>query len=67
MSGSPQAAVLVLRIWLEDGDPSVIRARIVQTGNVNVSGTPGAVAGDVDDICDVVRAWAEHFARSSES
>jgi hypothetical protein len=62
-----RSGVLVLRIWREDGEPELLRARIMQTNDVARPGTTSMVAGTVDDICAVVREWAEEFDASASA
>jgi hypothetical protein len=57
-AGFPRrTGVLVIRAWLENGEPAVLRARITWTLDVSRHETNAASAGRPDEIEDVVRSW----------
>ena len=68
-SRSDATGVLIIRVWLEPGHPTALRARIVRSdgGQGHAAshhpGTPkGAIfSATVDDTLKVVRAWLERF------
>ena len=62
-----RSGVLVVRIWCEDGERELLRARIMQTNDVTRPDTTSMVAGTVDDICAVVREWAEEFVATASA
>jgi hypothetical protein len=56
-----RTGVLVLRIWIEDGD-GVVKARITSTTGLDSTPPSTAVAGSLDDIRALVAAFLEAFA-----
>ena len=62
-----RSGVLVVRIWCEDDEREQLRARIMQAHDVTLPGTTSMVASTVDDICAVVREWAEEFVATASA
>ena len=62
-----RSGVLVVRIWREDSERDALRARIMQTNDVTLPCTTSVVAGNVDDICAIVREWAEEFVATASA
>jgi hypothetical protein len=56
-----RTGVLVLRIWTEDGQAGVVRARISSTTGLDSTPPSTAVAGSLDDIRALVAAFLEAF------
>jgi hypothetical protein len=52
--GVPSGAALMVRVWFEEGD---LRVRLTATDDLEGPARTLGVAGDVDDACDLVRAW----------
>ena len=59
----PRAAVLVVRVWLENGGEPKIRGRLTQTLDVSTAKSVVTAAGTEDDIYHAVRAWVRAFLR----
>ena len=67
MSRRPiRAAVLVIRLWHEETNEPTLRARILESEDVTSASTNATVAGTVDEICTIVKAWADRFARTGD-
>ncbi len=49
--------VLVLRVWVRDGDPATLRAHISQSLEVAARRYSIGVAHGMDEILAVVRTW----------
>jgi hypothetical protein len=63
---STRTGVLVLSVWREED--ATLRARITHTPDVlSETRTSVAAGGGVDDICSIVRAWLDSFARGDDS
>jgi DNA polymerase elongation subunit (family B) len=53
-----QTAVLVIRLWIEEGSKQPLRARITQTLNVSAFDEPETrVAASEQEIVKAVRGW----------
>jgi hypothetical protein len=52
-------AVLVVRLWLENGRPAELRARIVCTPDVVSREKREATAASVEDVLRIVREWVD--------
>jgi len=61
------AAVLVLRIWREGADGSLLYARLTQTSDVTGPGMTAALAGTADDVCAAVKDWIDEFVVRTSS
>ena len=59
--------VLVLRAWVEDAHPSVLRVRILELDGAGDETRPLAVVDDVDHACAVVRAWLQRLEAGRSS
>jgi hypothetical protein len=59
----PRAAVLVVRVWLENGGEPKLRGRLTQTLDVATARSVVTAAGTEDDIYHAVRAWVRAFLR----
>ena len=53
--------MLVLRVWLEDGEPDGLRARITETLDISTSETIERAAAREDEILQAVSAWLRSF------
>lgn len=57
-AGLPRrTGVLVIRAWLENGEPATLRARITWTLDVSRHEKGAASAGRPDEIEQAVRSW----------
>jgi hypothetical protein len=61
LTGAPHTGVMVIRLWLEDGDPERLRARITAAGDAPHARWATAMAADPEQVCEVVRAWLARF------
>jgi hypothetical protein len=59
----PRAAVLVVRVWLENGGEPKLRGRLTQTLDVATAKRVVTAAGNEDDIYHAVRTWVRAFLR----
>ncbi|GAA4746452.1 hypothetical protein GCM10023199_27060 [Actinomycetospora chibensis] len=50
----PPGAVLMVRVWFDEGD---LRVRLTATDDLEGPAHTLGVAGDVDGACDLVRTW----------
>jgi len=58
---SDRAGVLIVRVWIEQGHPTALRARITQSDN-NTNGERNvAVASSNEKICAIVQRWVATF------
>ena len=57
-SWSGDVRSLVLRAWLESGDPPHLRVRVVEIGSARGE-RPIAVTTSVDETCRGIRNWLE--------
>jgi len=57
----PRGGVLVIRLWVEDGFPVELRARITSSSDVLNLSTTTVSASGVDSICARVRTWLEEI------
>jgi hypothetical protein len=57
----PRGGVLVIRLWVEDGFPRELRARITSSADMLDLNTTTVSASGVDSICARVRAWLEEI------
>lgn len=60
-SSCTQTGVLVLRVWLEPGEPASLRARISSRLDVAHDESRRLVAGSTDAIARIVVDWVEEF------
>ncbi len=60
VSPSPRSAVLVLRVWVE-GEPSCLRARLVEVEETRGEQSVVTAAGTVDEVAAAIRRWLEEF------
>jgi hypothetical protein len=54
-----RTGVLVLRAWVEPGDPVRVRARITQSLEIETPGQVVVTTVGIDVICAVVQRWLE--------
>jgi hypothetical protein len=54
VTATPQGAVMLLSVWLDEG---ALRVRLTAADDLEGPSRPVGVAGSVDDACDVVRRW----------
>jgi hypothetical protein len=59
--------VLVLRAWVEEAHPSVLRVRILELDGAGEQTRPLAVVDDADQACAVVRAWLQRLEAGRSS
>jgi hypothetical protein len=50
---------VVLRFWIERGDPATLRARITHTRDINLPSRTSVASGSVAEICAAVRDCVE--------
>lgn len=66
MDSGGRTGVLVIRVWLEGGSDSSLRARISAARDEAPIGTPDeVVAAGLEPIVEHVRAWLEQFAAAA--
>ncbi len=53
--------MLVLRVWVRDGDPATLRAHISQSIEVAAQRYSIGVAHGMDEILAVVRTWLSAY------
>jgi hypothetical protein len=62
-----RSAVLLLRVWSEEGVPTTLRGRLTtrdtSPGGPGAPETTVAVAASREDVLDAVRAWLAVFLR----
>jgi hypothetical protein len=58
MAGQERAAVLVIRAWVEGGR---LRARIVQTRDIESAKTVESAAGSPEEVVRAVEDWLRSF------
>ena len=59
---SERTGVLVIRVWVEDGQPG-LRARIIGRLDTLSDHESVTASAGVDSVCAVVRHWLEAFER----
>jgi hypothetical protein len=52
-----RAAVLIIRVWFEEGSAQPLRAHIRLTGDVTGGFDSDMTVTQVDVVCQTVRAW----------
>ncbi|HMD91023.1 MAG TPA: hypothetical protein VKG80_00120 [Trebonia sp.] len=55
---------LIVRVWLEDRDPSALRIRMTGRLDLDLDDQDTAAAATVEEALAYVRAWLERFAAS---
>jgi hypothetical protein len=63
-AATPRTAVLMITVWLADGDPSLVRARLTEILDLDSPARPYAAAADADAI---LRATAEWLIKIQEA
>jgi hypothetical protein len=58
---STSAALVVIRVWGDREAGGGVRARIIQTLDVETRRYSVVMAGSVDDVCAAVRRWLDEF------
>jgi hypothetical protein len=61
-----RTGILVVRVWLEQGAPGRLRARLTQTADLGDPSTTLATAADVPGVCAAVEAWLRQFLDSPD-
>jgi hypothetical protein len=56
-----RTGVLVLRVWLEDGEQDGLRARITETLDISAPDEIERAAAGEDEILRAVRVWLRSF------
>ena len=62
MPNGERTGVLVLRVWIEAGSGE-FRARITAEDELGSRDRVTAVAGGVEEILELIRAWVADFVR----
>ena len=66
-SAAPQrTGILVIRVWLEQGTPGRLRARLTQAADLGDPPTTLATTADVPGVCAAVEAWLRQFLDSPD-
>jgi len=66
MAADPErAGVMIVRIWLEREHEHGLRARLTESRDLASSEQTTHAAASVDEIVQLVRTWAERFARDA--
>jgi hypothetical protein len=58
--------MLVVRIWREQCGPKGLRARVSRTPDVAQVAEVSTLAGDVDELLEIVREWVTGFAQGGD-
>ena len=66
-SVTQRTGVLVLRVWLEDGEHDALRARITETLDISTPAEIEKAAVGEDEILRAVRVWLRSFLDATES
>jgi len=61
-----RTGVLVVRVWVEVGSPSGVRARITETSDLEEGERSSTVAGSVEEIVAIVSEWLDAFAAGDD-
>jgi hypothetical protein len=61
---TPRTAVLMIAVWLADGDPSLVRARLTEILDLDSPARPYAAAANAEAI---LRATAEWLVKIQEA
>jgi hypothetical protein len=59
---SERTGVLVLRVWIEAGSESGLRARITTEDELGSQERVSVVAGSVEQVVEFVEQWVRGFA-----
>jgi hypothetical protein len=62
---SARAGVLLVRAWLEGESRCSLRARVVNTPNVDQNRGESAAAATIDDVLVIVHDWLEALLLSA--
>lgn len=54
--------MMIVRLWLETGHEQGLRARLTESSDLASREQVTHAAASVDEIVDIVRAWAQRFA-----
>ena len=65
MPPSERTGVLVLRVWIEAGSDSGLRARITTEDELGSRERVSAVAGSVEQVVQFVEQWVKGFVAES--
>jgi hypothetical protein len=58
--------LLIIRVWVEQGSPSPLRAQIRHTADVSARFEPAWTYADVQAVGDAVQAWLQDLLDSNE-
>jgi hypothetical protein len=61
VSPSERTGVLVLRVWIEAGSESGLRARITTEDELGSQERVSVVAGSVEQVVELVEQWVQGF------
>jgi hypothetical protein len=61
-----RTGILVVRVWLEQGTPGRLRARLTQAADLGDPPTTLATTADVPGVCAAVEAWLRQFLDSPD-
>lgn len=67
MDTGRRAAVLVVHLWIEDGDPARVRARVTRQVQDDLAITVDTSASSGEGICALVRQEIERLLASRDS
>lgn len=56
-AGTPRTAVLMITVWLDDGEPSIVRARLTEIVDLRSPSRNFAVAPDAAGIVAATADW----------
>jgi hypothetical protein len=56
-----QSGVMIVRIWIEPGHENGLRARLTESNDLASREQTSYAAASVEEIVELVRAWAERF------
>lgn len=61
-----RVGVLIVRVWIEVGSPSGVRARITETSDLEQGERTSTVAGTKEEIVAIVSQWLDAFAAGED-
>jgi hypothetical protein len=62
-AAAARAGVMIVRIWLEEGDESGLRARLTESSDLASAEQTTHAASTVDEVVELVRDWLERFSQ----
>ena len=61
-----RTGILVIRVWMEQGPPGRLQARLTQAADLGEPATALATAADVPGVCAAVEDWLVRFRDSPQ-